>query len=746
MRVPIRLLASLLAILTTVACARGGSRHDPASRSRLLQDVRALADQIGPRPAGSPAEARARRYILEAMQSAGLQASEQPLGELELWESTDLALNSANVIGVLPGSVGGSIVVGAHHDSRSPACPGAADDASGVAVVLEAARRWAKKDRRHTLVFASFTGEETFGLPGSAGFLKHWEGPRPLAALTLDFVSTGKIFVAPFPRPPELWANRLLARAEARARTGRTTFDPWLVAVPRLLEIPYFADHASFLEAGIPALNLSCQFPAWIYHTREDTPERVEGETLVAAADLVTEMIGILDRGEADLHRSDKGYVPVPAFGSAFFLPLAGLRALEAAVVLAAMIAAAMRRREVFRVDAWGETLRALFMAVPFTLLGISGGLGVESLLGRIAGVLHPSAAHPVAHVAGAVTASAFTFWVAAALFRFVRPATRPGPYLAAGWIVLAAEAATLSGLGRHETAFPLWTGAAGMLLASSSGSAVRQAAWGCLGALVLLSYLSPVTYRMFLELSGSTVPPAALWAAAFALLLPWFLFFQGIACHPEVLLSGRPGRLLSAPAGIVLALLAAALAVGNAMIPVHDSRHRTLVQVSEELDLTQREVKARLASLEPLSAVRLEGWDSPVLSAGTRQALDIPWDRIDPPAVTLDAENGDTESLVRLRGLLPGNPRLVSLRLASPGSFQVFRGGSWGTYRNYRKTTVSMEREIQLEVPVRKAAGVPVHVEAEIILDEDILGLRPRSASSAFRFWSRLKLVAQLP
>jgi hypothetical protein len=397
-------------------------------------------------------------------------------------------------------------------------------------------------------------------------------------------------------------------------------------------------------------------------------------------------------------------------------------------------------------VDAWGETLRALFVAVPFTLLGISGGLAVESLLGWIAGVRHPSSAHPLAHVAGALAASAFTFWIAAVLFRFVRPGIRPGPYLAAGWLVLAAEAAALSGLGRHEIAFPLWAGAAGMLLASLCGNVIRQAAWGCLGALALVSYLSPVTYRMFLELSGSTVPPAALWVGALALLLPWFLFFQGIACHPEVLLGGRPGRLLSAPVGLILAFLAAASAVANGLVPTYDSRHRVLVQVGEEIDLTRREVTAHLASLEPLDALRLEGWDSKALSDDTRQTLDIPWDRINPPAVTLETETGETESVVRLRGLLPDNPRFVSLRLASPASFEVFRGGSWGAFRNYRKATASMERQVQLEVPVRKEAGVPVHVEAEILLDEDILGLRPRSPTRAFRFWSRLKLTAQIP
>jgi len=746
MRPRILLLSGLLPALLAAACAGAGAREDPAARARLLEDVRALAGSIGPRPTGSPGEASARRYILEAMQKAGLQASEETVGELSLWDSTDLILDSANVIGVLPGSGQGAIVLGAHHDSRSLTCPGAADDASGVAVLLEAARRWARRDRRHTLVFASFTGEETFGLPGSTDFLRSWKGPKPIAALTLDFVSTGKIFVAPFPRPPELWANRLLARAESRVHSGAASFDPWLVAVPRILEIPYFADHVSFVEAGIPALNLSCQFPSWVYHTREDTPERVQGATLVAAADLVTEMLGILDRGEADLRHDDPGYVPVPAFGTAWFLPLSALRALEAAVVLAALAIVTWRRQEILRRQAWGEAIRALFVALPFTLLGISGGLGVERLLAWFSGTRHPSAAHPGAHVAGALAASAFTFWVASSMFRFLRPATRPGPYLTAAWLVIAAEAATLSWLGRHEVAFPLWAGAAGFLLASLSTSVGRQAALGGLGGLTLLAYLSPLTYRMFLELSGSTLPGAALWGGALALLLPWFLFFQHLACHPEVLLGTRSGRLLGAPAGILAALAAAVLLVANALTPVVDSAHRVLVQVEEDVDLTQRQVAARLLSLEPLSAVRLEGWEAPDLPDETFRKIDIPWDRIEPPTVTLETGEGEGEGVVRLQGSLPGNPRFAALHLTSTASFEVLRNGTWEASRNYRLALAPVEREVRIEIPVRREAGTPLNVEAEILLDEDILGLRPRSATRVFRFWSRVKLAARLP
>lgn len=77
------------------------------------------------------------------------------------------------VVAVLPGKTDRRIVIGGHLDSlnlqvdaATGRAPGANDDASGVAVALEAARAMADKKWENTIVFVGFTGEEQ-GLLGS---------------------------------------------------------------------------------------------------------------------------------------------------------------------------------------------------------------------------------------------------------------------------------------------------------------------------------------------------------------------------------------------------------------------------------------------------------------------------------------------------------------------------------------------------------------------------------------------------
>jgi hypothetical protein len=111
-------------------------------------------------------------------------------------------LAMANVVAELPGEKSPErvIVVGGHYDSRAsdPAdaesrAPGADDDASGTAVVLELARVLAGESFPGTLVFIAFTGEEV-GLFGS----RHWAtaaraaGRDVVAMLNNDMVGNAR--------------------------------------------------------------------------------------------------------------------------------------------------------------------------------------------------------------------------------------------------------------------------------------------------------------------------------------------------------------------------------------------------------------------------------------------------------------------------------------------------------------------------------------------------------------------------
>ena len=114
-----------------------------------------------------PGNAKAIDYLLATYKSFGYDAQPQ-------WFSPQGALGgkTANVLAVLKGTENPELVyvVSSHFDSRAEG-PGADDNTSGTAALLEAARVMAKHPQPATIVFASFTGEEA-GLLGSREYVR----------------------------------------------------------------------------------------------------------------------------------------------------------------------------------------------------------------------------------------------------------------------------------------------------------------------------------------------------------------------------------------------------------------------------------------------------------------------------------------------------------------------------------------------------------------------------------------------
>lgn len=200
-----------------------------------------------------------------------------------------------NVVATLPGSRPGSAdrayVVCAHYDSisknvldpDSPA-PGADDDASGVAAVVEMARVMSHYDFPATLVFIAFAGEEQ-GLFGSA----HWaaqarkQGRDVAAVLNNDIVGNthgadGRIDrhslrlfaqgVPPLATLDDAWIERIRAGGEndSPARElARAVRDDAAQYIPEMAVKVVFrgdrflrgGDHLSFLENGYPAVRFT---------------------------------------------------------------------------------------------------------------------------------------------------------------------------------------------------------------------------------------------------------------------------------------------------------------------------------------------------------------------------------------------------------------------------------------------------------------------------------------------------------
>ena len=102
-------------------------------RDALREHVNALAVDIGPRTPSLPDSlVRAANYIHSVFEDAGLTVSEQ---DYDYYDQ-----RVTNLLGTVPASAGASAyyVVGAHYDTV-PSTPGADDNASAIAVLLELA-------------------------------------------------------------------------------------------------------------------------------------------------------------------------------------------------------------------------------------------------------------------------------------------------------------------------------------------------------------------------------------------------------------------------------------------------------------------------------------------------------------------------------------------------------------------------------------------------------------------------------
>ncbi len=137
-----------------------------ASVSRVYAYEKALFD-FDSKHISRPGNKLASTYLFETYKSFGYAPEFQ-------WFERQNALGgqTANVLATLRGTVNPELiyVVSSHYDSVAIG-PGADDDSSGTAALLETARLLAKRPQAATIIFASFTGEEA-GLLGSREFVR----------------------------------------------------------------------------------------------------------------------------------------------------------------------------------------------------------------------------------------------------------------------------------------------------------------------------------------------------------------------------------------------------------------------------------------------------------------------------------------------------------------------------------------------------------------------------------------------
>lgn len=257
---------------------------------RLAAHVRALASpDLEGRAAGTPGGEMARAYLVTRLRSLGLEPGfEGRYARPFVVRDRRLANVAARVPGRDPALSEETIVLGAHYDHLGrrgeTIFPGADDNASGCAALLEIARSLARDPPRRSVLIVFFDGEE-IGLLGSRRFVREPPLPREriVCMVNLDMLSRGdprEVRVCGMPTSA-LFAP--IVRSAAAAH-GLRVFDD------HELEWRDASDHAPFGDARIPFLYFGVlDHPD--YHRPTDTAERIDTAKLRRVASLVLHVV-----------------------------------------------------------------------------------------------------------------------------------------------------------------------------------------------------------------------------------------------------------------------------------------------------------------------------------------------------------------------------------------------------------------------------------------------------------------------
>lgn len=283
--------------------------------TRLRRHVFALAHEIGERNTiRFTALQAAASYIREQWERLGFRVTAQGYEVEGRWcENLEIAMPGQE----RPGEI---ILAGAHYDTV-PGSPGADDNASGVAALIEIARHLTSRPTGRTLKLVAFVNEEPpffyFGKMGSGVYARaaRRRGDDIRLMLSLEMLGCYSDAAGSQGYPPFLrhfypdrgnfvaFVSNLRSRQQLReavaAFRASTQFPCESLASPAIVPGVSWSDHLSFWRSGYPAMMVTdtAFYRYRHYHTPLDTHEKlhyaemarvVEGlaRALAALADL----------------------------------------------------------------------------------------------------------------------------------------------------------------------------------------------------------------------------------------------------------------------------------------------------------------------------------------------------------------------------------------------------------------------------------------------------------------------------
>lgn len=318
----------LLLFISLVACNK-----EQALKNTIKEDVIFLADDaLEGRQTGTEGEKKASEYIVKRFKSLNLEAKgtngfiqeysfkpkTDPHQEVTFdVNPNDSTITGRNVIGYINNNADQTIVIGAHYDhlgyggdgslhrGGKDVHNGADDNASGVAVMLDLARKLKETNSGNNYLFMAFSGEE-MGLLGSNYFVKNptIDSKKINYMINMDMVGRLKadstlavygVGTSPIFKHVINASNSNFKIIENESGTGPS-------------------DHTSFYLADIPVLHFfTGQHED--YHKPGDDSEKLNYDGMNLISDYIFDIISDLDdNGELAFRKTKNESEEVPRF------------------------------------------------------------------------------------------------------------------------------------------------------------------------------------------------------------------------------------------------------------------------------------------------------------------------------------------------------------------------------------------------------------------------------------------------
>jgi hypothetical protein len=620
------------------------------SAERAAAHLAVIASQ--PHPAGSAESIQVRDYIVSELARLGLRPeleSSQVLVGAQI-------INTQNIEAVISGAEDSPyILLVAHYDSV-PNSPGAADDGSGVATLLETARAIRSGPVLRRPVMLLFTDSEERGLGGARAFAATEAAKKVGLVINLDARgNSGPLFMFETQRGagalvrqfggavPEPVANSLMP--ELYRRLGNET------------------DFTIFRQVGLPGFNFAFIDHLVSYHSATDSASAINKKSLQHAGDTVTAMVRKFGNESLPGRRQNAVYFNVlrgmlVVYPASWSIPVA----LLATTLLAIALATGLRRRRL-----------------------AAAGMGFGFAISGIAFVVAPSAAW-LAWRAVLITHKQFALLPN-------NDSYQSGTYhLAIGAFVVAATTALYAGLLKRNSVDHLWAGAllwfaiVAVTTSILAPGASYLFSWPLLflaaGFLVLIGKdWSTCSLSSTLVLTACAVPGLLLLAPAVRLL--FWVFPLSLSAVPALLLAFLVALLLPhlelpilvqrwVPSGIAGVICVIALIVGG-----QRAKPSPATPLPSNL-LYVEQVDTRTAYW--VSRTGLDNWNSTIIGRSAQRqpcATLVPtmagpcwiaaaaYTEAKPPAVEMAGEqHGDNTRSVRLKVSSPRHAEVVIVAL----------------------------------------------------------------------------------